>query len=727
MPKGTHGWRDLVMPALLLGVQWAAWPDSNRALVAVSTALACGALIWRRVIPELALTGTLAAVLLGAGAGAVGAPLAALVALRALAVHRTAGSALAGAALATLVAAGSAAVLGESLRTVAGVTLVAAGGAAVAWAMGRSVRRRQADRSALLAFRGGTAAVPRFAALAERDRLAAHLHDVAAHRLTGIVVSAAAALHLGGAERAGEALGHAVRESRQVVAELDRLTGLGERGTPVTLADIDALAAQYQVGYRHPVDYRRTVDAAPGAATEAAYRVVREALTNAARYAGGAVVRVRVERSAGAGHAPGLTVTVTDEGGTVAASGLGTGHGLAGLGAAVIAAGGTLSAGPAGTGWAVRAHLPLDAVAAGRRWPVWRGPVALDWALVPLAIGLSLGASLLSSGGPDSFDGLRPAVLTVLLSGLHAVPLAWRARAPGRALAAVLLALVWWLGCDLAGWTQPPVSDIFLVYWWVELTLAYSAGAYLPGRRSRLAPLAVAAVGGLALASGSGIVGNRLAAWAVLTGMLALPSFAVWSLGRFVARRRERLRVAAAHRREQLEEEADAAVRDQRAQIAAGLRVSAHRHARAVVDAAEAGQLGSVLAHARAGLTALRELLTDLRGLPGGDTPPPTVAGIAALATRYGAGVHHRGRPRPLPVAVEVSAYRTAAMLMATGATLTVLCRDEGVEVSGPRPADPGVERQLRSMADATGGTLSTTDDGAVWVWLPGVFPSESG
>ncbi|WP_328465451.1 alpha/beta fold hydrolase [Streptomyces sp. NBC_00448] len=63
---------------------------------------------------------------------------------------------------------------------------------------------------------------------------------------------------------------------------------------------------------------------------------------------------------------------------------------------------------------------------------------------------------------------------------------------------AVLSALVLWWGCDRAGWTRPPVSDIFLVYWWVELTFLYSAGAYLAVRRGLAAPVAVAATGGLA-------------------------------------------------------------------------------------------------------------------------------------------------------------------------------------------------------------------------------------
>ncbi|MFD7495914.1 histidine kinase [Streptomyces sp. NPDC059832] len=700
MTDGPRGWRVLLLPVLVLAPALVVLPSGAAAV-----------------------------------AGAVAAPVAVLIALHELAVHRTAGPALAGAATATMLASGTAAALGEPPHYVAGVALVTGGGVAVAFATGRSRRRRRAHRSALVAYRAGASAVPRFAALAERDRLAAELHDVAAHRLTGIVVSAGAALRLADQARTAEALGHAIDAGRQAVRELDRLTGLGERVAVSALADIDALAAE------HGVDYRRTVDAVPGNSTEAAYRVVREALTNAARYAHGAAVRVHVERGGQSGGAegiamsggpdlsgggPALTVTITDDGGTVAVPGLGTGHGIAGLRAVVHTAGGTLSAGPEGSGWTVRAQLPPAALPAVRRGPCWRGPIALDWALVVLAVALSLGASLLSADVPDPFRGFLPAVPMVLLSGLHAVPLGWRSRAPGRGLAVVLLALVLWLACDLAGWTQPPVSDIFLVYWWVELTLAYGCGAYLTSRHSCLAPLAVAAVGGVTLASGSGITGNRAAAWAVLTGVLAFPTFAAWSLGRFTARRRDRLRAAAARQRKLLDRDADAAVRDQRRRIADGLRRTAHRHACAVVAAAEAGHLETVRTEARAGLTALRELLTELRGRDDGDAPPPTLAGIAVLATRYGTAVRYTGSLRPVPAVVEVAAYRVAAALMAVGVTLTVRSLDDGVELFGPAPADPGVRRRLRATADATGGTLSMSGRDAVRVWLPEVFSSRS-
>ncbi|MDX3115598.1 histidine kinase [Streptomyces scabiei] len=657
-----------------------------------------------------------------------------LVMVHLLAVRRTAGSSLTGAVLLTLAVAAVPAVRGEPPHYVAGVALTAGGVVAVVWAAGRSRRQRSARRSALADYEAGTAAVPLFAALAERDRLAAELHDVAAHRLTGIVVAAGAALRLADRERTGDALRHADEAGREAVRELERLTELD--ATAAGFTEVDALAAA------HAVDYRRTVDKAPAGSTEATYRVVREALTNAARYAEGATVRVRIEQTSepaddrdrpvrgGGDHL--FVVTVTDDGGAVVEPGLGTGRGLAGLAATVTAAGGTFRAGPVGQGrgegWSVRAALPAATVLPLRRRPLWRGAAALDYALVSLAIALSLGASLLSADVPAPFGGLLPALVTVVLSGLHAVPLAWRSRAPGRALAAVLSALLLWWACDRAGWTRPPVSDIFLVYAWVELTLVHSVGVRLPWRRGLLAPLAVAAVGGLALASGSGITGSTAAAWAVLAGTLALPALAVWSWGRRTARRHERLRAADARRRAVLDEDADAAVSAQRLLFATGLRDTALRHARAVVAAAEERDLRTVREEARAGLTALRDLLSGLRAKDeADDAPPPTVSGITAPAARYGAVVRYVGARRPLPAAVEVFAYRTACALMAAGVTLTVRTLPDGVEVSGPAPSVPSVERRLRALADAAGGTLSTTDRGAVRVWLPEAFPWRSG
>ena len=141
-----------------------------------------------------------------------------------------------------------------------------------------------------------------------------------------------------------------------------------------------------------------------------------------------------------------------------------------------------------------------------------------------------------------------------------------------------------------------------------------------------------------------------------------------------------------------------------------------------------AGTLTAVLLCAGAGAVgAPVAVLIALHALAVNRTAGFALAG-SAMATLVAAGTAAvLGEPRPMPAAVEVSAYRIAAMLMTAGATITMLRLDAGVELSGPGPADPGVRRRLRAMADATGGTLSATADGAVRVWLPGVFPSRSG
>jgi hypothetical protein len=345
----------------------------------------------------------------------------------------------------------------------------------------------------------------------------------------------------------------------------------------------------------------------------------------------------------------------------------------------------------------------------------WRGSRALDGALVVLAIALSLGANLLPGDDLDPFASPLPGLPLALLFALHALPLWWRANAPRRGLAVALASILVWLGLDLAGWAGPPVSDTFLWCWWVELALLYAIGTRTDSR-DWPAPVAMAVVGGLALVSGDGITGARPAAWLVLVAALAVPAGAAWILGRFVAARRRRRGTAVARERHLLDHEAAMAAASERQRIVGGLRRTARRHARRVVDGAEAGRLDVVLAEARAGLNALRELLEQERD--DSDEPPPTVSAIAALAARRGGAARYVGLRRPLPPAVEVTAYQVARELLADGTAVTVTFLDEGVTVSGRSPT---AQRRLRALVDAADGTLVVADDGSAQVWLPEV------
>jgi signal transduction histidine kinase len=214
---------------------------------------------------------------------------------------------------------------------------------------------------------------------AERTRIARELHDVVAHQMTGVTLLAQGAGAVADTDPAATraALVTIEQTSRAALVELRRLLGVlredgpgqpsatgepVERGGPQpTLDDIDTLlhnsvfeSSEVHIALERPV---------PAGVQLSAYRIVQEALTNAARYACGSPVRIEV-RTAG-DH---LEVAVSDEGpATRAARAVvpGSGLGLTGMRERAELLGGHLTAGKrAGGGWTVEATLPLDNVAA---------------------------------------------------------------------------------------------------------------------------------------------------------------------------------------------------------------------------------------------------------------------------------------------------------------------------------------------------------------------------
>jgi signal transduction histidine kinase len=206
----------------------------------------------------------------------------------------------------------------------------------------------------------------------ERVRIARDLHDVVAHNISVINVQAATALHLADRqpERAIEALTTIHGVSRQALVELRSILGVlravDDDGLPrdpaPSLSQLDDLVTMAtSAGLKVRVEEEELGPSLPKAVDVAAYRIVQEALTNAARHAAGSAAAVRIAREDG--H---LLVEVEDNGGagvqSLAASG--SGNGIAGMTERAEALGGTLTAGarPEG-GFSVRARLPLD----GRR------------------------------------------------------------------------------------------------------------------------------------------------------------------------------------------------------------------------------------------------------------------------------------------------------------------------------------------------------------------------
>jgi signal transduction histidine kinase len=193
---------------------------------------------------------------------------------------------------------------------------------------------------------------------AERTRIARELHDVVTHHVTAMVVQAEAARYLTAApDRLDRTLTAVSDTGRRAISDLRHLLDVLNPGhDPEPVGDLRALVKQTrQAG--QPVEFTEdgVVSEPAGSADAAVYRVVREALTNALKYAHGnrTVVRVR--------HDPKeISVEVSTDGpGSRTASPGGSGRGLAGLRERVGLLGGEFDAtpGPDG-GFVVTARIP---------------------------------------------------------------------------------------------------------------------------------------------------------------------------------------------------------------------------------------------------------------------------------------------------------------------------------------------------------------------------------
>ena len=241
-----------------------------------------------------------------------------------------------------------------------------------AWVVGDRIRLRR-ERMASLAERALRAEQDaeregRLAVAEERMRIARDLHDSAGHAINVILVQAGAArLHAEqDPERTRAALSTIEDVARETVTEIDRLVGsLREDGAtdtaehgvdpPLTLAAVATLVEQHranglEVELRVEGDQRPL----PRAVDGAAYRMLQEALTNAAKH-GGTSARVEIL------YRPReLTLAVTNPAGPAGAEEP-AGHGLVGMRERAQLLGGRLAVERADATFAVRAELPYEA------------------------------------------------------------------------------------------------------------------------------------------------------------------------------------------------------------------------------------------------------------------------------------------------------------------------------------------------------------------------------
>jgi signal transduction histidine kinase len=203
---------------------------------------------------------------------------------------------------------------------------------------------------------------------AERRRLARELHDVVAHAVTEMTVQAGGVRRLlrDDQERQREALKTIEATGREALAQMRRMLGIlqsaDERAeAPLTpqpgMSSIATLIAQVRDAGLS-VDYRVKGEPSrlPPGIDVSAYRIVREALTNALEGGGSAAAKVEVRWGRDM-----VELEISNDGNGAGA------HRLSGLRERVALYGGRLDTGPrVGGGYLVRARLPVREEAAAR-------------------------------------------------------------------------------------------------------------------------------------------------------------------------------------------------------------------------------------------------------------------------------------------------------------------------------------------------------------------------
>lgn len=373
---GGRRWRrELVLPAVLLAVQLAgaaatvAGHHHPAQHLGVADWLLLGlgplALVFRKRWPVAVLWVAFAATLSPSGAWPANLSLIVAFWLAAVGGHRLAAWVVV--AVGYLSSVWLAPLAFGTPRVSLAFALALAGWLAVLVAAAEVDRLRRARRTEAQAARKLEA---RRQASEERLQMARDLHDMIGHHISLINVQAAVALDLmerqpGQARVALTAIEGASRDAlaqlRTMLAALRRegedaprspAPGLDRLEELIALTRAAGISVTIQTaGDRRPL---------PAAVDLAAYRIVQESLTNAARHAALATVNVRL-----AYGATGLDIEVSDDGRSPLANGShppGTGNGIAGMRERAVALGGWLQAvpRPAG-GFAVAAHLPFGA------------------------------------------------------------------------------------------------------------------------------------------------------------------------------------------------------------------------------------------------------------------------------------------------------------------------------------------------------------------------------
>ncbi|MBD0741135.1 sensor histidine kinase [Streptomyces sp. CBMA152] len=242
--------------------------------------------------------------------------------------------------------------------------LAVVAGIVIPFAIGNSIRQQRVYGEALRTHAAARAVTE------ERLRIARELHDMVAHSIGIIAIQAGAAGLVIDTQPEGarKALGIIESTSRETLAGLRRMLVSLRRAeadaesdqavavSTTGLEGVERLAATASAaGVRVDVDWLGVRRPVPPEIDLAAFRIIQESVTNAARHSGGRHCRVCVEY-----RDEELAIEVVDDGHGPARAAAGTGLGISGMRERVALLGGRFSAGagPEG-GFQVAARLPV--------------------------------------------------------------------------------------------------------------------------------------------------------------------------------------------------------------------------------------------------------------------------------------------------------------------------------------------------------------------------------
>ena len=210
------------------------------------------------------------------------------------------------------------------------------------WVIGSAVFHDVSRDHHAVALQAENRRVAHLATIAERERIARDVHDIAGQALTAIIVRSQLVQRLAPSDqrRAAEEAGEVEHIARDALASIRQsVAGWHQGSLPDELAVARKALAAAEIELETVGDLE--IDLAPSVENVLGLGL-REAVTNVLRHANARTVKVRIDSQDG-----GVSLTVTDDG---IGPNKGTGSGIQGMRERVIAAGGTLTFGPGVTG-----------------------------------------------------------------------------------------------------------------------------------------------------------------------------------------------------------------------------------------------------------------------------------------------------------------------------------------------------------------------------------------